>query len=376
MKILLLPRYPRHGASSRYRLWQYLPLLERAGHAVEAWPLVDERYLISLYRSGRRPCRPLAGGYARRMMRLGRLGEFDLVVCEREAFPYLPAAAELPLLRRCARLILDYDDAAYVPYQRWPLLWGKIPRLMARAEAVVAGSRHLADYARVFARRVHRIPTVVDTSRYRQRRHGEESETLRIVWVGTPATAPLLEPLRMVLAELERRHPRLVLRVIGAGRAFSPAGLRCESLAWSEQTEAERLAECDIGIMPLPDNEFTRGKCGLKLIQYMASGLPVVASAVGANADIVNDGHNGMLARTSDDWLVMLDALLRDADLRRRMGRAGRARAVAEYSLEAGFAQWGAVIGGGNSPAPAQPDSGGADVAGTALSAQVDSRPR
>ncbi len=346
MNILLLTRYSRMGASSRYRIWQYVPLFEQAGHSVEAWSLLDDHYLASLYQTGRRSLRPVLAGYLRRFASISRLGEFDLVICEQEAFPYLPALAETLIVRRSVRLILDYDDVAYARYLRWPILRKKIPFLMAGAEAVVAGSRHLADYARSFARRVHYIPTVINLAKYPNRQHAPGCDTVRMAWIDTPATAPFLELLRPVLAELSRRRSKVILRLIGAGRTFLGGGLPVESLVWSEESEAAQLAECDLGIMPLPDNEFTRGKCGLKLIQYMACGLPVIASPVGANCDIVAHKHSGLLARTTDDWVAAIQTLVGAPDVRRRMGLAGRARVAAEYCLEAGFQKWIEAIEG------------------------------
>jgi glycosyltransferase involved in cell wall biosynthesis len=346
MRILFLPRYGLQGASSRYRIWQYVPLFERAGYEVEVQPLLDDGYLGEWYKSGRKGWRWLAAGYARRLLGALRVRRFDAVICEQEIWPFLPAFIELCFQRRHLRYFVDYDDAAYTKYSRWPVLRQKIPGIMAAAEAVVVGNNHLASYARQFARRICVIPTVVDLSRYPNWRHADASETIRVAWIGTPDTARFLKPLIPVMERLQFEHPRLSFRLIGAGDGFLRNGLRAETFAWSEKTETNLLSECHIGIMPLPDGEFMRGKCGLKLIQYMACSLPVVASPVGVNTEIVEHGKNGFLAATGGEWFEKLDKLVRHPELRLSFGGAGRAKVAAGYTLEHGFAKWQEILGG------------------------------
>lgn len=344
MRILFLPRYGPQGASSRYRIWQYVPLFERAGYEVEVQPLLEDGYLGELYKTGRRGWRWLAKGYGRRLLGVIRVRRFDAVICEQEVCPFLPTFIELLFQRLSRRFFLDYDDAAYANYSSWPMLQRKIPRIMAGAETVVVGNAHLADYARQFAQRVCVIPTVVDLSRYPNQRRVDSSETVRVGWIGTPVTARLLQPLIPVMERLQSTYPRLSFRFIGAGDGFLRNGLRAESVAWSEQTETDMLSECDIGIMPVPDDEFMRGKCGLKLIQYMACSLPVVASPVGVNREIVEEGKNGFLAATEDEWFEKLEKLVCDPELRLSLGGAGRAKAAAGFALEHGFTKWKAIL--------------------------------
>ena len=350
MRVLLLPRYEANGASSRYRLWQYVPLLEREGVHVEVWPLHDESYLEHLYQTGGRRLWRLLRDYGERWKRLRHVDEFDGVVCEQELLPFLPAAVEEPVLRRSLRFVVDYDDAAYVKYTGWPVLKNKIQRLLARATAVVVGNGHLANYARRYARNVFVIPSVVNLDRYPRRQERTATSVVRVAWIGTPVTAHLLRPLLGTLGRLCDKHPDLVLRLIGAGRGFSPDGLRYERMDWSEQTEAGLLAESDIGIMPLPEGEFARGKCGVKLLQYMAAGLPVVASPVGANPEIVQENLTGFLAASEAEWFARLDELIQNHELRQRIGKAGRARVEAHYTLERGLAQWLEVLKPGSVP--------------------------
>ena len=346
MRILFLPRYGPQGASSRYRIWQYVPMFERAGHEVEVHPLLDDRYVAELYKTGRRPWRWLVSGYGRRLLNTLHVGNSDAIICEQEVLPFFPGFVDLFFQRRTPRFFVDYDDNAHMKYSNWPLLRQRIPRIMAAAETVVVGNNHLADYARQFAQRVCVIPTVVDISSYPDGTNASISDAVRVAWIGTPVTASLLKALIPVMKRLQSQHPRLSFRFIGAGRNFTCGGLRAELPEWSEQTESELLSGCDIGIMPLPDTEFTRSKCGLKLLQYMACGLPVVASPVGVNCEIVEEGTNGYLASSDDEWYDKLDMLIRNAGLRMSLGKAGRAKVASGYTLECGFAKWEEILSG------------------------------
>jgi glycosyltransferase involved in cell wall biosynthesis len=344
MKLLMLPKYGRKGASSRYRLLQYVPMFERAGHEVEVWPLLENEYIEELYAHGNRPVRTLLPGYRRRAWQILSAGKFDAVICEQEVFPYLPDFCELLLRRPARRLFLDYDDAAYVRYQRFPYLRKKIGRVMSWADWVVAGNQHLADYAKQFARRVAIIPSVVDLKKYPDDQSARNPSAVCIGWIGTPITAALLRPLLPVFLRLQSRFPRVVFRFIGAGEGIESSELRYEAPAWSEETEGQLLAECDVGIMPLPDTEFMRGKCGLKLVQSMACGLPVVASPVGVNREIVENGENGILASSDAEWEEALGRLIANREVRLRMGKAARQKVENEYTLERGFAKWMDVL--------------------------------
>jgi glycosyltransferase involved in cell wall biosynthesis len=343
MRILILPRYSPRGASSRYRLWQFVPGLRSLGHEVEIKPLVGDGYLTALYTTGRRGRRAVAAGYAARFLATLSLGRYDAVLCEQEVFPFLPAGAEVLVSKLNRRFILDYDDAAYCKYDRWPVLRGKIGHLMSTAESVVVGNDHLASYARQFTPNVSIIPTVVDLGNYPNRQNAADCQCVRVVWIGTPLTASFLQPLIPQLINLQKKHQHLRFRFIGAGN-FPCDGLRAETPQWSLNTEAELLAQCDIGIMPLSDTEFTRGKCGLKLIQYMACALPVVASPVGANREIVEENRNGFLASNPQEWFEKLDALIENAELRKRFGEQGRAKVAAQYTLEQGLLKWVEVL--------------------------------
>jgi glycosyltransferase involved in cell wall biosynthesis len=340
MRIVMFTRYTAMAANSRYRLLQYAPLLEAAGHQVELRPMLGDDYLRALYGGGHRSLVCTMRGYARRLRQLSSLSRCDAVICDQEFLPYFPAAVETWIARRCPRLFVDYDDAAYFKYQHLGRLRERIPALMAAAEAVVVGNRYLAEFASRHNSNVHIIPTTIDVARYTPNQNHDVGEGVRLVWIGTPFTARFVLPIAPALAALREKYPGLRLRLIGAGTTLQEALPFAEVVPWSEAGEARLLAECDIGLMPIADNRFTRGKCGLKIIQYMASGLPVVASPVGANCDILSEGADGYFARPPQQWFGSLERLIVSPSLRRQLGRHGRAKALHQYSLQAGFQAW------------------------------------
>ena len=336
VRVLLLSRYGPLGASSRVRSLQYLPYLAQQGIDVDVAPLFDDDYVERLY-DGRRPrWGSVAASYGARLMRLLRGSQHDIVWVEKELFPWLPAFADLILARRAPRLVLDYDDAVFHRYDRHRRAWvrrifgGKIDAVMRAADLVLVGNDYLGSRARdAGARRIEQLPTVVDTTCYVPA-ESTPGDTFTVGWIGTPRTAAYLEPITPALAEVDARFI-----LIGAG-PNALAGLpRVERPPWSESTEVRDLQRVDVGMMPLPDEPFERGKCGYKLVQYMACGKPVVASPVGVNTELVEPGLNGYLSRTPEEWRDALTTLAADGELRKRLGTNGRRRVEAEYSLAA-----------------------------------------
>ena len=339
MKLALLPRYGRLGASSRLRMFQYEQALCAGGFAPQSHPMLDDAYLRDLY-SGRVDRLAVARSYLKRLCQLQASRDADLLMVEKEALPWLPAWAERLALPRGVPVVLDYDDAVFHRYDmhRSPfirrLLGRKLDRLMARAALVTAGNAYLADRAvRAGARCVEILPTVVDLDHYDAGPRAVSPDPPVIGWIGSPSTwAEYMQPmLPLLLSTAEEEGARLLAVGAGQGAAGHPL---LSSHPWTEETETSLIRRMDIGIMPLSDTPWSRGKCGYKLIQYMACGLPVIASPVGVNAQIVEDGVNGFLAATPAEWQAALRRLLHDPDLRRRMGQAGRRRIETDYSLQ------------------------------------------
>ena len=317
---------------------QYAKDLARSGIEPVFLPLLSDSYPESLY-AGRRPLWETQHCYRARLAQIPAARACDLIWIEKELFPYIPAHVELLLLRG-RPYVLDLDDAIFHTYDRSPsrlvrhMLGSKIDHLMAEARLVIAGNEYLEMRAiAAGAAQVEVLPSVVDLDLYRPTTGsiGRQGETLRVVWIGSPATVRYLDIVREPLQQLALTVP-IELRVIGANVAFGP-GLKCISIPWRAETEAREIRECDVGIMPLVDSPWERGKCGYKLIQYMAAGLPVVASAVGANTSIVTHEVDGFLAVSSDDWTEYLRRLAESAARRLHMGRAGREKVAQSYCV-------------------------------------------
>lgn len=333
MRVLAFAKYGRAAASTRQRILQYLPRLAEAGIAVEVHPLLDDDYVHSLASGEPYPRSRVAAAYARRLATLLRGSDADLLWIYAELFPWLPAAFERLAFRSRRPVVYEFDDAFHLPYEGRPLLAGKIDPLISGAAACICGNAYLRDHAARLNPNSVIIPTVVDTDRYRPAEIAPTGPPV-IGWIGSPSTWDNVRPLLPVLERLCRDGRARVL-AIGAGAAAEAdrfAGL--EFRQWTEDSEIASVQAMDIGIMPLIDEPFRHGKSGYKLVQYMACGLPVVASPVGVNRTMVETGRNGFLATGPDEWDSALSRLLGDPGLRSAMGKDGRARAVGDYSLQ------------------------------------------
>lgn len=337
MRVLLLSRYDRLGASSRLRSLQYLPYLSKAGFDVTVAPLFGDDYVRGLY-SGNISKLAVLKSYFARLRFIFKARQFDLVWLEYEMLPWLPSWIELALLPKNIPLVVDYDDAIFHRYDQHrlslvrKLLGQKIDAVMRRADIVTAGNYYLAERAKkAGAQRVERLPTVVDAKRYAVIEK-EDTSPVTIGWIGQPSSAGYLSQLAPVLKKMITKHS---VRVVAIGpKPTQFQQLPIEVKPWSEETEAADIAQFDIGIMPLSDDLWEKGKCGYKLIQYMACGKPVVATPVGVNSEIVRHGVNGFLAKTETEWCDAIDVLCKDAALRKRMGDAGRKIMEQNYSLQ------------------------------------------
>jgi glycosyltransferase involved in cell wall biosynthesis len=337
MRILFMTRYGELGASSRMRSLQYLPWLRAADIDFVVLPLIDDTMLRHKYQNGFYRLRDLLASYTRRIYALLNGHKFDLIWIEKEALPWFPVWFEKWLLRNTP-YVLDFDDAIFHNYDQHRSVWirriygQRLDRLMAGAVLVVAGNHYLAARATAAGtKRVEVIPTVIDLLRYTPKQSYSLTTKPRIVWIGSPSTVRYLMDLAEPLRALAKQQP-FILRVIG-GDIMLP-GVEVESLPWTLETEAELIAECDIGIMPLHDTPWEQGKCAYKLIQYMASGLPTVASPIGANRDVVIEGVTGLFAEKVSEWEYKMALLLHDIALRQSLGLAGRVRVEAEYCLQ------------------------------------------
>jgi glycosyltransferase involved in cell wall biosynthesis len=338
LDVLALPRYGRAAPSSRYRMLQFLPALAQQSIDVEVCPLLGDWYMAGLLANRHPPLSALADAYRHRVQQLLRRRRPDLIWVERELLPWLPWPLERALLGASTPILLDLDDSQFHRYDRHRsglvrgVLGSKIDRGMAAARIVACGSPYIAERAaRSGAGRVVDLPTAIDLDRYPAAPVPRGDGAFVVGWIGTPGNTHYLsaiqEPLRRLAAEMPLR-----IVVIGGQTGFLD-GLPVEYRAWSEDGEVEALQGIDVGVMPLPDLPWERGKCGLKLLQYMAAWKPTVASPVGVNQVLVEPGITGFLADTAQDWCEALRRLRSDALLRRAMGIAGRNRVERSYSL-------------------------------------------
>lgn len=338
MKVLLSSRYARLGASSRLRSYQYLPFLQKQGIDVEVAPLLDDNYIKDLYSGKGRRKIGILRAYLRRAERLIGARHFDLIWIEKELFPFLPAWGEAMLAALGVPYVVDYDDAIFHNYDlhlnrlvRF-CLGTKIDQVMKRAAVVVVGNEYLGDRARrAGAKRVEYLPTVVDLERYQVSLKPREAP-FTIGWIGSPATAGYIQLVQPALSEVcKNGKARVVL--VGSG-PVELEDVPVEVRPWTEDSEVAAVQSFDVGIMPLPDEPWERGKCGYKLIQYMACGRPVIASPVGVNRQIVEHGVNGFLASATADWVTALNELRDNPPLREAMGRAGRSKVEKQYCVQ------------------------------------------
>jgi glycosyltransferase involved in cell wall biosynthesis len=335
--VLLLSRYTRKGPSSRVRHYDYLPALEQAGFRVTCAPFLDDEYIERLFGGKSSSPQVLIRAYWRRLRQIAGAQRYDLIWIEKEALPWLPAVLEFAFLRG-RPVVIDFDDAWHLRYatHRNPairlLLGHKLETGVAKATVVTVGNSMLANWAKSSrAPHVIEMPVTVDVDRYPVLPPPDGPFT--IGWIGTPMNdaylALIAEPLRRLHAAYGAR-----LRVIGGTGRLSLGDVAIDHVPWREDTEAMELARCHVGVMPMRDGPWERGKCGYKVIQYMAAARPAVASAFGASTSIIVHGQTGFLADGTEEWVAALGGLAADRERARRLGLAARQRAEATYSVQ------------------------------------------
>jgi glycosyltransferase involved in cell wall biosynthesis len=337
--------YGPQAASHRVRLAQFHEGLTQVGIQLSIQSLLDDIYLRRSFAGDRLRLRDLVAAYRQRLRVVRQCPHGALSLVYAELFPLLPGWLERRLL--AGPYIYDFDDAFFLKYRSgrlgWlrPLLGRKIDRLIQGAAAVTAGNAHLAAYARRLNPNVTLLPSVVDTEHYRPAQSPSSATPFTVGWIGSPSTAPyletLVEPLRLFALEQPVR-----LLVVG-GPAPAIQGLEIVERPWSLEHEVELIQLFTVGVMPLPDTPWARGKCAYKLIQCMACAIPVIASPVGANEDAV-PATCGLLASSADDWLAAFRQLAADPALRARLGAAGRQWVEERYSLRSALPVLAGVI--------------------------------
>jgi glycosyltransferase involved in cell wall biosynthesis len=338
--LALVPYRVGIAPGQRYRLEQWAPYLAEEGIELVFVPFASARLNQLLYERGHYAAKAweMARGLMRRVADAWRAADYDAVIVHREASLIGPAWAERLAQKRCPALVYDFDDAVYesyvsptnryLSYLKMP---GKTAAICKAAAAITAGNALLADYARRHNPNVTVVPSTIDMRSYQPR--PERPRTRPVVgWMGSHSSAQYLA---VVAGALRRLRERLDFRMLVVGAHQVPlSGLDLECRGWTSAREVEDLWEMDIGLMPLPDEPWARGKCGMKALQYMGVGMPPIVSPVGVNAEIVRHEENGLLARTEDEWVDAMERLLRDEALRSRLGHAARRTVEQHYSAQ------------------------------------------
>ncbi len=336
MSIGFYPRYDQLGASSRYRFFTYYEQWLKQEPAAEILlkPGLSDTYLKKLYRTGRVPL--IRGMFENFRMLMRGISLAEKLIIEYELVPNLPYKYEKLLLGK-RPYILNYDDNVWVKYQHKSALQDKYDQLCRNAAGVIAANTFLYEKVSLLNKNVILIPTVVDLEKY-QAAQAEKSAVFTAAWIGSPVTYCYLEKHLEMLQKVFGNDETQLLVIADENLQHTRPlqGVNARYVTWSEENEINYLKECHIGIMPLCDDEFSRGKSAFKLLQYQAAGLPLAASPVGENKNVVIDGENGFLADSPEEWLKIITLLRSDQFLYEKCQRVSRQRAY-EYSLQKYF---------------------------------------
>ncbi len=346
MKRILFVTHHRKDRSpgQRFRFEQYLGYLASNGYDIVFSNILNAEQDKILYSSGRYFAKALVVLRATytRLVNVLQANSFDVIFVFREAYLTGTPLFEKLLARSRAKLIFDFDDSIWldnVSEANKALSFlknaSKTAGIIQVCDLIFAGNRYLAQYAQQYNSNVVIIPTTIDTDEYKPAGQVQDSDIITIGWSGSVTTIQHFGFAVPFLLKLKEKYgKRIKITVVGDG-AYRHDALEIQGLPWRKQDEVNELSRFDIGIMPLPDDEWARGKCGLKGLQYMALGVATVMSPVGVNTEIIQDGENGMLASTADEWLDKLSLLIENPDLRKRLGAAGRKTVVEKYSVQA-----------------------------------------
>ena len=340
MRILaLMPALYNTSPSQRYRLEQWEPLLRERGAQITYEPFEDEELHALVYKPGmmKKKMQLVARGLSRRLSLIRKVKDYDLVYILREAALLGPPIFEKLIHQQGVPIVFDFDDAVFVSYRSpsngylsYLKFASKTKTICRLASHVMVGNPYLAEYARQVNDHVTVIPTTIDTEKYEVTAPKNKSGPPVIGWTGSHSTVQHLDTLRGALKKLAEKES-FRLRVIGTP-TYECSPIAVEAMPWRADTELEDLSTIDIGVMPLPDDRWSKGKCGLKALQFMALGIPTVCSPVGVNTDIIQDDQNGFIALSEEEWVDKLGRLIRSHELRQRLGQAGRATVEQKYS--------------------------------------------
>jgi len=329
--------------SQRFRFEQYFSFLEKNGFVCHLSALLDEKDDQNFYNQGDIIGKAvvIVKSFFRRRRDVRMARDYDILFIQREAFMTGSIYFEKHFKKSGKKMIFDFDDAVWLPNIsesnkkfEWLKNPGKTSDLISLADKVIAGNRYLAEYAGRYNGSVIVIPTTIDIEYHIRKPIEKKDGRICIGWTGSHTTIQHFERAVSVLKMLKEKYgDNIYFKVIGDS-SYENMELGIRGFPWKFETEIADLLEIDIGIMPLPDDEWARGKCGLKGLQYMALEIPCVMSPVGVNTEIVSDGLNGFLASTEEEWVEKISKLIESAELRKRIGIEARQTVVESYSVE------------------------------------------
>lgn len=342
--LILCAHRPKRSPSQRYRFEQYLPFLEENGFTFKFSYLLNEKDDVIFYSKGNFLSKViiLIKSFFIRLKDSFQFKKYDVIFIQREASFLGTSYFEKRAFRSGAYVIFDFDDSIWLAdtspgNKKWE--WIKKPEKFYKnvfyAHCVIAGNAYLAEKARSYNKNVVVIPTTINSEWHFPKTEHRNKKLITIGWSGSISTIKHFELLVPVLLKLQEKYPnKLKFKVIG-DRYYKHPVLNIEAIEWKENTEVSELNSLDIGLMPLPNDEWANGKCGLKGLSYMACGVPVVMSAVGVNKDIIKNRVNGFLANTDEEWLTILSELIENSELRTEIGNRGRETVVNDYCVKA-----------------------------------------
>jgi len=353
LNISFITPYPKGTApGQRFRFEQYLDLLELEGHQIDFFSFLSNRGYDVLYTKGNSPQKILfvLKGFLKRIYQLLLLFKVDYIFLYREATPIGPPIFEWVIARILQKkIIYDFDDAIWLTDRKLEskflkIIKGrrKVKHICSWSYKVSCGNQYLVDFALKYNSQVILNPTTIDCLKVHSLKTYESKRNIdRVVigWTGSHSTLKYLQWLEPVLKIIEDKFQQVSFLVI-ADRVPMLKLNRLEFINWKASTEILGLIKMDIGIMPLPDDEWTKGKCGFKALQYMSLKIPTVASPVGVNTQIINHGVNGFLASSFDGWMMYLEKLILNEKLRREIGKSGRETVISSYSVASNSANF------------------------------------
>jgi glycosyltransferase involved in cell wall biosynthesis len=333
---------PDRSPSQRFRFEQYLTFLEQNGFSCTYSFLLNEKDDKAFYAKGKYFAKAtiLLKSIFKRLGEISRARKYDIVFVQRECFMLGTAFFEKRLAKK-TKLVFDFDDSIWlqnVSEANKGLAFlknaDKTKKIIGSAHLIIAGNRYLADYALQFNSNVIIIPTTIDTEEY-QPVLKRETDTLCIGWTGSFSTIQHFEYRVNVYKRLKEKYGNKIRFKVVGDASYSNEELGIKGLPWKKATEISDLKEIDIGIMPLPNDEWSKGKCGLKGLQYMSLSIATVMSPVGVNSEIIQDGINGFLADSEEEWFNKLSLLIESPDLVKKLGQEGRKTVLEKYSIKA-----------------------------------------